>query len=303
MIELLWPSMGMDEWAAYEMRVNRTPLVRVDGVWWRRVRSLFFRPLNVHVAYPVGTRGPRLGMALGAVQFSVEQSDSARSFIRMIVGHAPQAYSASALPSNVQRDIRKGCRNHQIRWIQTADAMVEHGFHVYREFQQRTHYQHLIERLDQNGFADWVKRVFEFRDIRVLGAYHEDSLSAVAITFRVGETLHYSSYFGNAFSLGSCASDCMLHTVRTAAAAPDSGVSRVHSAGAGMPRGLDNFYLRRGFKYFDQPALIRGNPLTLVVLRLMAPRAYRKLFGDNEDPGETAAERVGAPITPKVELK
>jgi hypothetical protein len=302
MIEVRWPSMGVDEWAAYERRVNRTPLIRIHGTWWRSVRSLFFRPLNLMASYPATIQGPRLGSCLGAIQFPVEPSVSADSFIRLIIDQNPGAYGLSQLVPNVQRDIRKGNRRFEIRVIDRAEVVVTGGYSVYREFQVRTGYQHLVERLEPALFEQWVRRLFEFQNLRVLGAFSENTLSAVAITFRVGDSVHYSSYFGNEFSLGSCASDCMLHAVRTAAAA-DPGVKRVYTAGAGMPRGLDNFYLRRGFGMVDQPAMIRGNRLTLSLLKHCAPAAYRKMFGTPAEPETPHSDNAHAPMDPGVEVK
>lgn len=297
-----WPSMSVDEWAAYEQRVNRVSLVNVGGIWWRPVRALFFRPLNVMTQYPEALRGPVLGSALGAIQFPVAPSASVHSYIRLIMSEDASSYSAADLPAPVQRHIRKGCRNFTVRRIEDPGLMIREGFDVYREFQARTGYQHLKARLRRDYFTTWVGRLFSFPDIRVLGAFHGEALSAIAITFRVGDSIHYNSYFGNEFTLANRASDCMLHAVRSAAAM-DAGVRRVFAAGAGMPRGLDDFYLRRGFRYVDQAAIVRGNPLTLSILRFLAPRAYRKLFGETEDTGADRGERVGRPLASGVEAE
>lgn len=300
MFAMRWPSLGMDEWAAYERRVNGTFLLKVGSIWWCPVRFLFFRPLNVLANYPENTRGPLRGMALGAVQFPVAPSASTRSFIRLIVSDPAPAYSAKNLPSPVLRHIRKASRGLSIQQIRDPQIVAKQGYDVYREFHARTAYQHLRERLHRECFEEWVAKLFAVENLRVLGAFHGDALCAMAITFRVDDVVHYNSYFGNSLSLTHHASDYMLHSVR-AAAAEDPAVQRVFAARAGMPRGLDEFYLRRGFKYVLQPAIVRGNPMVLASLKWVAPRAYMKLFGDSEESKLAEGERWGGQASSNAE--
>ena len=278
MVEVQWPLMTVERWAESERRVNGAALVQVEGTWWRRVRGLFYRPLNLLETFSEKTRGPSSGLVFGAIQFPVARGEAANSSIRTIQCVNARTYSADHLASPIQRNLKKARRTFQIQPIVDRTAFEQGAYSVYCEFQARTQYEHLRERVHRDSFQQWTGRLFEFPELRFIGAFESGSLCAVAITFRLQDTLHYASYFGNERALANRASDLVLHSVRESAA-QDSGIRRVFAATAGMPRGLDSFYLRRGFQYLDLPAVLRGNRLSLALLRWIAPRVHSKLVG------------------------
>ena len=71
-------------------------------------------------------------------------------------------------------------------------------------------------------------------------------------------------------------SDLMLHAIREQAAAND-GVKLIFASTAGMERGLDDYYLRRGAILARKPALLKMNPLVGMLLKTFKKDEYNKV--------------------------
>lgn len=281
-----WLPMTVDDYADYERRVNRQRLSRAGGVWWRQVRPFFHRPLFLFRDHPPEVELPWGARWVGGAQHPVGPETPANSRLPLLVWDPVPGYSLDAERGNVRREIKRGLGRYEIRIVPDAGVLTREGHPLYLEFIERTQYQVNRARVEPAYFAQWSGEVFARPHPRVLGAYHEGRLEAVSITFRVVEVLYYSVYFGGGSALRNCAADAMIHAIKVGAAA-DPEVRYVFSAVGGMPRGLDFFYLRRGFRYLERPARVRGNALTLSLIRRWKPDWHRKLT--NELGGERAS--------------
>ncbi len=298
MNDVPWTPMTPDEYAEYARVVGGRSLRQAGNVWWCRVRPFFFRPLNLFEDLPEDISIPWAGALVGGVQYPVRPADRANTQINLLACDDAAAYSLTALNGSLRSQIRKGLRTFDYRRITDPEMLAVQGHPVYLEFLDRTQYGHHSSRENPSEFSRWARSVFAFPKVRVVGAFYEDRIAAVTLSFLVQDVLHYSMYFGNQFALANRASDGMLHTIRESAAG-DPRIRVVFSAVAGMPRGLDRFYMLRGFKIVPRPARFRGNPLALAVLKHLAPDQHRKLRGEALPPerrdGDRAQETVDAP--------
>jgi len=167
--------------------------------------------------------------------------------------------------------------------VPDAETLTRLGHPVYLDFLSRTGYRFNARRRDPERFRAWAEALYRFPKVRILGAFQGSELAAVLICFQVRDVVYYSTQFGNQTALKNNANDLLLHTVKVGVArSPDVRV--LFAATAGMPRGLDGFYLQRGFQRRSSPARLRGNPLTLAALRLFFPKACGKLAWSSQQP-------------------
>jgi hypothetical protein len=81
----------------------------------------------------------------------------------------------------------------------------------------------------------------------VLGAYRGPVLASGAVSHLVEDVMFIPTFFSSTDALREYVSDVLLHTIREEAAMSKS-VSLIFAASAGMERGIDDYYLRRGAK-------------------------------------------------------
>jgi hypothetical protein len=151
---------------------------------------------------------------------------------------------------------------------------------VYLSFLDRTKYGYRQDRRDPRVFAEWAKTIYRF-PVQVLGAFDGGQLVGVSVSYLVGDSLCYDTFFSRTEALKLFVSDVMLHFVREQAARSD-GVSRIYAGMAGKGRGLDAFYQLRGASTHVLPARLQGNGLTLKALEWLSPGHYRRLLGSPE---------------------
>ncbi len=271
--------MTVDEYAEYERTVNGLSMCHVGGVWWYRPRPCFFRPLFPFENLSESTPIPWQGAWIGGAQFPVSENAAANTRLNLLACDAVRSYSLKTMDCSLRSQIRKGLRTFEFRVVQDPEVLATQGHSVYLEFLERTQYGHNNSRQEKGAFRKWAESVYRCPKARVIGAFHEGRLAAVTVSFLVRDVLFYNVYFGNKHALANRASDGMLHTIRESAV-DDPRIRVVFSALAGMPRGLDRFYILRGFRIMSRPALLRGNPLALTALRRFAPALHRKLVGE-----------------------
>jgi hypothetical protein len=273
-----WESMSVDEYAALEQQLG-AKLCEVNGVWWRRVRPFFYRPL-----YPLKPMDPKVihppaPSWFGGVQYQVRAGVPANSWLHYVVSEPASAYSMEGLGKKDARAIRAAQKKLTVRRIDLTGELVHQAHEAYLEFYQRTRYTYKAERQDPGKFADWAAIISKSPKLLVHGAFLEGRLRAVSISSRVDDTVLYATFFAANEVLKLGGADLMLHAVRQAAAdAP--GVRRVFGTMFKGGGGHDSFYLYRGFQLVSRPAILRVNPILLLALRLCAPGYIARLRGE-----------------------
>ncbi|MGB6546693.1 MAG: hypothetical protein WA871_05640 [Candidatus Acidiferrales bacterium] len=274
-------NMSHEDFAALE-RTQGAHIREVDGVYWRRVRPFFYRPLFQFQEFsPSAVRAPAAAR-LGCYQFAVPNGHAANSHLNLLMFEDAPKYSIASLDQNRKRQVRLGIKALTIREISDPAELKEGGHPAYLSFFERTRYEYKSDRRDKSVFARWVDDQFRFPGNIILGAYRGSELAAVGISQVVGDTLVYSTFFAGDIGLKHCAADLMLHTVREQAAA----LPCVRQIFAGMYKGgngPDSSLVLRGCKIVRKPAILRVNPAAALFLRLCLPGRNAKLLGKFEE--------------------
>jgi len=280
-----WVQMSTAEFGAFEGSLG-TEVVEVNGVYWIKVRPLFYRPLlPAHEYMPDSISAP-LAARLGGFQYGVTVQNEANSFLNLLLFEKPADYSLESLDYNRKRQVKLASKQFTIRAMTDINEFKTKAYPVYLSFYDRTKYQFGAERRDPEVFSRWADKLFQMPKVLVLGGYREGELGGVSLSFWVGNTVIYATFFCDQESLRLNLSDLMLHTVREAAAR----VPKLRNIFVGMykgQKGLDGFYLLRGCKLVRQPAMLRINPLVKFLLMRFRPADYQKLLGnfDTNDAG------------------
>lgn len=270
--------MSVDEYAALERQLGAR-LCNVNGVWWRRVRPFFYRPLYPLKPLDSDVVHPPALSCLGGVQYQVRAGVTANSWLHYVVSQPASAYSMESLGRKDARSLRAAQKKLVVQRIELTGGLVRQAHEAYLEFYQRTRYTYKAERQDPGKFADWAAVISKSPKLLVHGAFVEGRLRAVSVSSRVEDTVLYATFFAANEVLKMGGSDLMLHAVRQAAAAAP-GVRRVFGTMFKGGGGHDSFYLYRGFQLVREPAILRVNPGLMLALRLCAPGYWARLRGE-----------------------
>jgi hypothetical protein len=279
--------MGMDDYARLEAETGAKVVGR-EGLWWRSVRPLYYRPVFPLFRMNPQDCKPPVSSRLGAVQYAVEDENLANSRFNILSFEEAGNYSRANLSGNIRYQIRNGSKAYSIRPID-ATLFAAQGHAVYLSFLNRTNYNYRSDRRDPRVFAKWVETIFQFQ-VRVLGAFSDDRLVAASVTLWIGDSICYDTFFAESDALRHFVSDVMIDFIREKARETE-GVSRIFVGMAGMDRGLDAFYLLRGASGLSIPARLEANPLVLTGLKRLLPNQHRKLIGCSPDSWSSASIR------------
>lgn len=288
--------MTVEEFAGYK-RLLGERVVSANGVFWRRVRPFFYRPLLPYLEYqPQSVSGPFMAF-LGGFQHAVPPHASANSLLNLLICDDPASYSLGVLDRHERREIKRAAEHFTVSMVTDVKEFKAQAYRVYRSFYERTRYEYKSERRHEGHFSRWVDSLFQNRKVIVLGAYGKDhALGAVGIWHLVEDTMVYSTFFCDTESLRKHATGLMLHTMREAAAGSQT-VKRMFIGNYkySAATGVDDFYLARGCKLIRKPALIHLNPLAAPFLKHFAPEQYGRLIGDIKGAQDGLAVEPGMP--------
>ena len=265
-----------DEYARIQA-AQGTRLIRNDGVYWQRVRPLFYRPLLPFQELPsLVVQRPTHWPA--AFQYATGVPARANSHLSFLTARDLQRYSLSAISHNRRRLIKAAARRFTVRQITVADDLKAQGHGVYLSFYERTAYSFRADRTQKAVFDAWVDTLFCGPEVFVLGAYDAGNLVAVSVSFLLARTLVYATLFAESEALRQGVGEVMLHTLRLAAA-QTPGIARIIIRAYQGGDSRDQYYLQRGCELVRQPARLEINPLLGWLLARFAPEKYARLRG------------------------
>jgi len=269
--------MTLEDYAALEMATG-TRLQKSGGVFWRSVRPCFYRPVFPFQRIAPTECKPPFPHHLGCAQYAVSDPAQANSAISTLVYDKLGTYGLDTISANLRKKIRKAQNHFHVERIEDREQLTRQGFPVYQSFLHRTNYAYNRQRREEARFREWAETLLSFSGVRILGAFSQERLHAIGISYLIGEVLCYATFIAETGSLAQHVSDLMLHTIREHAAHED-GARLLFTRYSTGERGLDEYYLQRGAQIHRIPARIEGNVIALAALKRWSPRRYRQLYG------------------------
>ena len=271
---MTWDPMSIEELAAFK-RASGEHVVKIKGVWWVEARPFFFRTLfPFEEIRPGFGRYPAQSM-VGGVLHLVPAGVPGNSCMNLFLYDQLSEYALDRMGTKARWTIKKGLENFRIERITDMNSFTEQAYPVYRAFFDRTNYFYKSERNERLSFLAWARIIFENPKVMVLGAYHQDSLCAIDISYQVEDIIIDDVFFSDTKSQQLRVTDFLVHTLRDAAKS-----STARFIFRGFPSGkesLDQSKLTRGCKIFKLAAYCRINPLALHIGKAVMNSSYRKL--------------------------
>jgi hypothetical protein len=273
--------MTPEEFACYRRSFGEHVIV-ANGVFWRRVRPCFYRPLLPYQEYPPqSVSGP--GMAFfGGFQHAVPPQGRTNSFLNLLLCEDPASYSPGDLDRHERREIKRAAEAFTVSLVTDVNEFKAQAYPVYRSFYKRTKYGYKSERRYEGSFSKWAEGLFQHPKIIVLGVYDKNrELGAIGVWCLVEDTLVYSTFFCDTKSLKMHVTGFMLHTMREAVAG-SRAIKQIYIGNYkySAAKGIDDFYLARGCKLVSKPAWLQLNSLAAFGLKRYAPEQYGRLIGE-----------------------
>ena len=272
---MIWEPMTVDELAAYQKACG-VKVIKIKDTWWIEPRPFFFRTL-----FPMAEINPEfnkypLQHVVGGVLHLVPAGVASNTNMKLFLYDQLRDYSLENMAAKQKWVVKKSMENFQAKRITDLNEFIATAFPIYESFYDRTKYSYKKERSQAEIFAVWAKTLFDFPKIMITGAYHQDKLSAVDISYQIQDLIIDDVFFSDTQSQGLRVTDFMVHTLRDAAAATEA-----RYLFRGFPCGkqtLDESKIRRGCKIFKIPAHCKVNPVALYVGKLFMNESYRKLM-------------------------
>lgn len=272
---MTWEPMTLDEFAEFQKSAG-VKVIKVGDVWWRRVHPFFFRPLFPFAEVPPEPSRYPLPSRFGGVIHLVPAGAKSNSFMNMFVYDQVADYSLDSVGAKQRSIIKKAVSNFTAKRITDLEEFVDGASPLYISFYGRTKYSYHKERVQREKFAAWAKPIFDNDKVVVTGAYRQEKLCAIDISYQVEKVIIDDVFFSDTESQVLKVTDFMVHTLRESATTSDASILF-----RGFPTGkqsLDNSKITRGCSIKNMLAFTRINPVALHLAKALRPESYQKLL-------------------------
>jgi len=270
--------MSLSEYAEQQGKLG-AKVILSNGVYWRKVRPFFYRPLLPVETYSPATVQTPVAWPSG-FQHAVADGEPANSTMNFIMLDELANYSLGTLTHKRRQLIKRAAQQFQIRPLQQSDELKEQGHKIYLSFYQRTRYPYKQDRTSYAVFARWVDTLYSSPKTILLGGYGPNGLAAISTSYWVNHTLVYSTLICESEALHKNLGELMFHEVRQLAAR-HAGISQIYVRNYHGGNSLDQYYLLRGCQLVRKPARLEVSQPFHALLRWVMPKKYELLLGND----------------------
>ncbi len=270
--------MSLSEYADQQTRLGAKVICR-SGVFWRKIRPFFYRPLlpvesyskeavQVPVTWPSG------------FQYVTDNRELANSSMNFIMLDELQGYSLGSLTCKRRQRVKLGAQQFQVRPLQNSDELKMQGHKVYLSFYQRTLYPYKQDRRNYRAFCMWIDTLFSSPKTILLGGFGPNGLAAITSLYWVNRTLIFSTLICESEALRKNLGELMFHEIRQLAA-KHTGIKQIYVRNYQGGNSLDQYYLNRGCQLVRKPSRLEITSPFKTLLRCFLPRKYDLLRGND----------------------
>jgi hypothetical protein len=288
----MWEIMSEEEFARVEEDSGNTVSLR-NGIWWRKVRPFFFRPLLPFKP----CRPEELKGAFGrftATQHAVDPDRPFNSHFNILIWDRLQEYSLASVSRHTRAKISKAMDNRVVlNRVTDPGPFVREAFPVYQSFFSRTRYGFRSERKDRTGFDSWARKLLRHPKLMVLAATRGNKLISVYISCRVGDWVVLKAAINSEAALDLHAPDLAIHHYREQA----SRIPEIRFLADSFFQehdGVNTFKIRRGARVAAFPAMLRIPAAAGALIRNFRKRDYRQLVGFGPEELQSILDRDSA---------
>lgn len=268
--------MTLSDYAKQQGRLGAKIICR-NGVYWRKIRPFFYRPLLPVEGYSKPDVKTPVAWPSG-FQYVVGDGQQANSTMNFIMLEDLPGYSLESLTHKRRQLIKRAAQQFQVRPLQDSDKLKAQGHSVYLSFYQRTRYSYKQDRNSYSVFCKWIDTLFSSPETIMLGGYGPNGLSAISTSYWVNQTLVYSTLICESEALHKNLGELMFHEIRQLAAS-QSGIKQIYVRNYHGGNTLDQYYLYRGCQLVRKPARLEIPQPFHSMLRWILPNKYELLLG------------------------
>ena len=271
----LWTEMSVERYAKFCLR-SEMPVLRHEGVWWRRVRPFFYRPL---LPFELHDFRAATGNAIGWFQHAVHEGQPHNSYLNFMTFRDVHNYDIGRLSESARRYYRAAMKSDvEVRRVESEHELATKGHQVYLSFYRRTAYTTDEYCRTREGFERWSRVIFEFPEVGVFGAFEGDRMISFEVSCLVNGTLLLLTRVHSDGALALRVPDLMLHAARCGARDHPS-IHRIFDSMVAARRGVNEFKMRRGATVECAPAFLHMDAAILRIIKRVRPRIHRRLIG------------------------
>jgi hypothetical protein len=268
--------MSQDEFAALTREFG-AKVVRRNGIYWQRVRPLFYRPILPLQEFSAARVMKPFNWPCG-FQHALDANGRADSVLNFIMLDGLREYSVESLGRRRKQLVRQAAKIFEVRPLRDLDEFKERGYRAYRSFYERTGYAYGSDRKSEAKFHQWAETVFRHPKVILLGGYGPDGLAGVSRSYWVDHTLVYATLFCETNALKKNLGELMFHELRQLAAR-EPRIAEVYVRSYQSGNSFDQYYLLRGCKLVSKPARLVMPAVIRTGIKWFLPRQHALLTG------------------------
>jgi hypothetical protein len=274
--------MTIDNYAEM-LRRTGTDTIKIQNIWWRKVRPFFYRPLLPYQIYDPLQLKVNLNK-MTSFQHVVSIENQHNSYMNFLIFDRLKNYNSSILKKDDRKKIKRALKNnltvHQIT-SREKEEFIKKAFTVYLSFYGRTKYSYRKDRTNKEKFVQWLYTIFNFPGTLVIGVFKEEVLLSFEIAILIEDTLIYQTSINSKLGLKFHSPDLGLHFWREKVS-KRSGINMIYAGYYLSEEGINMFKIQRGARVVAYPAYLYINPFLLLIAKNLRKRIYEKLMGMNE---------------------
>lgn len=259
---------------AHLERATGAHVIYHGGIWWRRIKPFYSRPLHLLTAFPFDTGGPPLFYSAVGYDHAVADAREANAFLSLMVLQDISRYELKCLSEAKRNKIRQGLKQVEVRKLDDIRDLIEQGPEINRSNLARWGG-------DRRGYLDeWMWRQMIERT-HVLGAretwaaYVNGRIVAYLRTYVLDETVYIAQGRSHSEYLRYRPNDALRHTLLMDCKVRPGVKNVISGLESGRPS-LTEYKKEFGFEVVKLPIYRRINPVVRYLLRLTRYAEYVK---------------------------
>ena len=257
-----------------------------NGVWWHRVKPFFYLPASFLLPLKPHESSPSPWIALGGYYHVVPDGSLSNGSIVTDEVSDPGKFQLEVLkqgkngPRKV-REIEKGLSVLAIRRVVNLDDLLNDGYRVFRDWEQRT-VAAWPKDIQTASFGRWADRVFHHPYDLLLGAYFKDRLVAFALVKATDGVANLVKTFGDhsIYKILRISPTTVLNYAYIKICGQSAGIRKAINGLRSNKDSLEHYKAELGYRHVCYPAFIRLRGPVRHLARLLMPVQYCRLMGE-----------------------
>jgi hypothetical protein len=256
-----------------------------NGVWWHRVKPFFYLPASFLLPLKPHESPPSPWMALGGYYHVVPDGSLSNGSIVTDEVSDPGKFQLEMLKQSKNgprkvREIEKGLSVLAIRPVVNLDDLLNDGYRVFRDWEQRT-VALWSKDIRTASFRRWADRVFNHPYDLLLGAYFEDRLVAFALMKATDGVANLANTFGDRsiYKTLRISPTTVLNYAYINICGQSAGIQKAINGLRSNKDSLEQYKIELGYRHVCYPAFICLRSPVRPLVRLLMPVQYCRLMG------------------------